>query len=128
MAGYQEMTIVGNLGQDAEQKYLQSGVAVFNFSVAVNQISGSGENRTEKTTWFRVAVWRELGERLVPYLIKGKQVLVVGTLQGRAYLDSRGEPVASLELTANRIQLLGSRDAGDEDTQHDVQNREDIPF
>ncbi len=126
--GYQMTIIEGNLGRDAEQKYLQSGVSVVNFSVAVNEVSGSGETRKETTTWYRVAAWRELGERLAPYLTKGKDVLVEGRVTSRPYLDSSGQPASSLELTANRIQLLGSRDASDEDTQDDAQVIEDVPF
>src|SRR4051794_24087450 len=119
--GYQITIIEGNLGRDAEQKYLQSGVSVVNFSVAVNEVTGSGEARKETTTWYRVAAWHELGERLAPYLTKGKDVLVEGRVTRRPYLDNSGQPASSLELTASRIQLLGSRDASDEDTQEDVQ-------
>lgn len=127
MAGYQEITIVGNLGRDAELRYLQTGVPVLNFSVAVNTVSGSGETRRETTTWFRVAAWRELGERLSPYLTKGKQVLVVGTIATRAYIDNRGELAASLELTADRIQLLCSRDENEAGEQEDPL-ADQIPF
>ncbi len=112
MAGYQQVIIVGNLGRDPEIKYLQSGVPVCNFTVAVNQISGSGENRTEKTVWFRVAAWRELGERCSQYLAKGRQVMVIGTIDARAYKDNSGEAQATLELTARDVRFLGGREDG----------------
>lgn len=110
MAGYQQMIIIGNLGRDPELKYLESGVAVCNFSVAVTSTSGSGEQRQEKTTWFRVAAWRELGERCAQYLAKGRQVMVIGTIDARAYTDNSGQPTASLELTARDVRFLGGRD------------------
>lgn len=110
MAGYQQVIIVGNLGRDPELKYLQNGVAVCNFSVAVSSFSGQGEQRQEKTTWFRVAAWRELGERCNQYLAKGRQVMVVGTVDVRAYTDNSGQPQATLELTARDVRFLGSRE------------------
>ncbi|KXK18626.1 MAG: single-stranded DNA-binding protein [Chloroflexi bacterium OLB15] len=114
MAGYQQVIIVGNLGRDPELKYLQNGVAVCNFSVAVSSFSGQGEQRQEKTTWFRVAAWRELGERCNQYLAKGRQVMVVGTVDVRAYTDNSGQPQATLELTARDVRFLGSREGSGE--------------
>ncbi len=114
MAGYQQVIIVGNLGRDPELKYLQNGVAVCNFSVAVSSFSGQGEQRQEKTTWFRVAAWRELGERCNQYLAKGRQVMVVGTVDVRAYTDNSGQPQATLELTARDVRFLGSREGNGE--------------
>jgi single-strand DNA-binding protein len=65
--------------------------------------------RQEKTIWFRVAAWRELGERCQQYLSKGKQVMVIGTIDARAYTDNAGQPAASLELTARDVRFLGTR-------------------
>lgn len=113
MAGFNQVIIVGNVGRDPEMRYLQSGVPVCNFSVAVNSITGSGETRQEKTTWFRVAAWRQLAETCNTYVRKGMQVMVVGSVETRAYLDQSGQPQATLELTARDVRFLGSRtDAG----------------
>lgn len=135
MAGYQQVIIVGNLGRDPEMRYLQSGVAVCNFTVAVNQITGSAENRSEKTVWFRVAAWRELGERCSQYLAKGRQVMVIGTVDARAYTDNSGQPQATLELTARDVRFLGSREDGGQGGQGDDDygapssgSVDDIPF
>ena len=114
MAGYQQVIIVGNVGRDPELKYLQSGVPVCNFTVAVNSYTGQGEQRQEKTTWFRVAAWRELGETCNKFLTKGKQVMVIGTVDARAYTDGSGQPQATLELTARDVRFLGSREGGGE--------------
>ncbi len=113
MAGWQQVIIVGNVGRAEDLKYLQSGVAVLNFSVAVSSVSGTGDQRQEKTTWFRVAAWRQLAESLAPYITKGKQVMVVGTVDARPYSDNSGQPAASLELTAREIRLLGNRGEGE---------------
>lgn len=138
MAGYQQVIIIGNLGRDPEMRYLQSGVPVCNFTVAVNQVTGNAENRTEKTVWFRVAAWRELGERCSQYLAKGRQVMVIGTVDARAYTDNSGQPQATLELTARDVRFLGSREDGggqagqggydDYATAGGGSNVDDIPF
>lgn len=109
MAGYQSCTIVGNVGRDPEFKYTQSGAAVCDFSVAVTERWGSGENRREKTTWFRVTCWQRLAEIANQYVRKGTQILVVGSVEASAYLDRSGQPASSLEMRANTFQLLGSR-------------------
>ncbi len=133
MAGYNQVIIVGNVGRDPEMRYLQSGVPVCNFSVAVNSVTGSGETRQEKTTWFRVAAWRQLAETCNTYVRKGMQVMVVGTIDTRAYLDQSGQPQATLELTARDVRFLGSRgDAagqqGDYGNYDGGSDMSDIPF
>ncbi|MBK8024097.1 MAG: single-stranded DNA-binding protein [Chloroflexi bacterium] len=112
MAGFQQVIVVGNLGRDPELRYTQAGVPVCSFSVAVTTMSGQGDARQEKTTWFRVSAWRELGERCQQYLAKGRQVMVIGTVETRAYQDNAGQPASSLELTARDVRFLGSREDG----------------
>jgi single-strand DNA-binding protein len=110
MSGYMQLIIVGNVGRDPELKYLQNGVPVCNFSVAVNTVTGRGETRQEKTTWVRVAAWRELAEVCQQYLTKGRQIMVIGTVEARAYTDQGGQAQASLDMTARDVKFLGSRE------------------
>lgn len=124
MSSFQQCIIVGNVGREPELRYLPSGVPVCNFSVAVNEVRGSGDERTETVTWFRVAAWRQLAETCNQYLTKGKQVMVVGTIDASAYLDKGGGPGATLELTARDVRFLGSRDAGGAAGVEDI----DVPF
>ncbi|MDZ4768230.1 MAG: single-stranded DNA-binding protein [Chloroflexota bacterium] len=121
MAGWQQVIIVGNLGRDPEMRYTQGGIPICNFNVAVTTISGGGQGgqqgqqgaeRQEKTVWFRVAAWRELGERCQQFLAKGKQVMVIGTIDVSAYMDKAGQAAAGLELTARDVRFLGSREDG----------------
>ena len=108
---YQEFTIIGNVGRDPELRYTQQGVAVCDFSVAVNKRykTSSGEQR-EETTWVRVTCWRGLAETVGQYLKKGRQVFVTGEASVSAYTDRAGQPAATLELTANTVKFLGGRD------------------
>lgn len=110
MAGYQSITLVGNVGREVNFRYTQSGVPVADFSLAVTTRRGSGENRTEETLWVRVTCWRQLAEVANNYVKKGSSLLVVGTAKVSAYLDKAGQPAATLEVTADTFQLLGRRD------------------
>lgn len=122
-----QLTISGNVGRDAEIRYTSSGVAVVDFSVAVNKVSGSGENRTEKTTWVKVTVWREYGERIQPYIKKGMKILISGEASVSAYIDKSGNAAASLELTANSVEFVSPKQQnGDSDTK--TTNDDEIPF
>lgn len=109
MAGYQQVIIIGNVGRDVRFTYTQAGVPVADFSVAVTRRFGTAENRSERTTWFKVTCWRNLAEIANSYVRKGTQIMVVGTIEVSAYTDKSGNPAATLELTADNFQLLGSR-------------------
>ncbi|MEO8392574.1 MAG: single-stranded DNA-binding protein [Chloroflexota bacterium] len=115
MAGWAQTIIIGNVGRDPEMRYLQSGVGVCSFSVAVTRKwsdKGSNEQK-EKTVWYRVSCWRQLAETVNNYVHKGMQIMVVGELEpARAYLDNAGQPAATLEITAQNVQFLGSRGEG----------------
>ncbi len=108
---YQQITIVGNVGRDPELRYTNSGIAVCDFSVAVNRrTKNSAGEPIDETTWFRVTAWRQLAEVVAQYLKKGRQVMVVGTVKASAYLDKAGQPAATLEITANEVKFLGARE------------------
>lgn len=111
MAGWSQTVIVGNIGRDPEMRYLPSGIPVCSFSVAVTRkwTDKNTNERREKTTWYRVSCWRNLAETANNYVRKGSQIMVVGTVEATAYTDKSGQPAASLELTADTFQLLGSR-------------------
>jgi single-strand DNA-binding protein len=136
MAGYNSMTIVGNVGRDPEMRYTQAGVAVCSFSVAVTQRFGSGETRTEKTQWVRCSAWNKQAETANSIIKKGQQIMVVGSAEVSAYLDKSGQPQASLELRVNVFQLLGKKedngagasDEGDMGGGNAGSNVDEIPF
>lgn len=123
MAAYNQLTIVGNVGKDPAMRYTKDGVPVCDFSVAVNEKRG-GE---ETTLWVRVTCWRQLAEIANQYVRKGAPVMVAGRANVSAYTNKAGQPAASLELTADKLVLLGSRaDTGaPEPSPDDVGN---IPF
>lgn len=106
---YQNITIVGNVGRDGELKYTPAGIALLKFSVGVNKTIGKGDEKRQTTTWFNVTVWRERAEVLADYIKTGMQVLVTGEIGLSPYIGKDGKPNASLELTADDVKLLTSR-------------------
>lgn len=128
---YQQITLIGNLGNDAEMRYTPSGVPVASFNLATSrQWTGQDGQKKDKTTWFRVSVWNKPAEALTEYLTKGKQVMVVGEVEeARVYTDRDGNPRASLEVKAQSIRLLGGRGQhGDATDNVSVQDAESMPF
>ncbi|MBL8145666.1 MAG: single-stranded DNA-binding protein [Anaerolineae bacterium] len=115
MAGYQQCLIIGNVGRDPETRDLPNGDKVTNFSVAVTRKWNDRQTneRREETTWFRVACYRQLADIAMQYVHKGGQVMVAGRISARAYLDNNQQPAVSLDLNADQLQLLGSRDGTD---------------
>jgi single-strand DNA-binding protein len=116
MSSMAKVIIVGNLGRDAEMKYLGSGTPVLEFSVAANERwKDQAGNLQEHTQWFRVSLFGRQAESLKPYLLKGKSVYVDGRLRIREYTDREGQKRFSCDVRADTIQLVGRR----EDSGHD---------
>src|SRR5690606_12253690 len=119
---HQVLTIVGNLGRDPELRYLPSGEAVCNLSVATNRRWNdrqTGEAQ-EEVCWFRVSVWGKQAEAVNEYLSKGRQVLVEGRLRPdpetggpRVYLRQDGTAGASFEVVAQTVRFLVGRNGND---------------
>ncbi|MHB8628170.1 MAG: single-stranded DNA-binding protein [Aggregatilineales bacterium] len=131
MSGYQQLTLVGNAGQDAEIKYLRDGTAVATFNLAVNKFTGQGEQRKQTTTWFRVTVWRDYAETVSQYVKRGMKLLVVGEVDVSPYTDKKtGEARASLEVTARTVTFLDPKPQGatEAETAAEPAGTEDIPF
>jgi single-strand DNA-binding protein len=106
---YQQLTLIGNLGNDPEMRYTPSGVAVTSFSLAVSRSWTSKDGqRQEKTIWFRISAWDKLAETASQYLTKGRQVFVVGELEEpRTFTDRDGNTRVSLDVRALTIKFLG---------------------
>lgn len=128
MAGYQQATIVGYAGGDPSMRYTPQGTPVCDFSVAVTRRFGQGEDRTEKTTWFKVTCWNKLAEIANEYVRKGGQVMIVGEIDVSPWADKQGQPQATLELRASTMQLLSARDENDGRGRGSAGDNDSIPF
>jgi single-strand DNA-binding protein len=110
----------GNLGADAESKYLASGEAIVSFSVGVK--SGFGEKAS--TTWARCAMFGKRGESVAPYLLKGQLVGVSGELSAREWDDKQGQKRTSIEVRVNDLTLLGKRDGAQQEPRQPAPQRQ----
>jgi single-strand DNA-binding protein len=125
---YQQITIVGNVGRDAEMRYTPQGIAVCDFSVATNRTTGKGEARKQTTTWFKVTVWRERAEVAGQWIKKGMKIMVIGEIKASAYMAKDGTPQAVLELTAHDFKFLSRTDnSGEPGDDHRVDVPEEAP-
>lgn len=99
--------IIGNIGRDAELKYLSSGKPVCNFSVAVTETYKKDGEKMQDTMWVKVALWGDYAETMHQYLTKGKLVMVTGKAKPSAYINDAGEAVPVQEIAFAEIELLG---------------------
>lgn len=113
MASVNKVIIIGNLGRDPEVRYLPSGEAVANFSVATTEKwkDKSGESQ-EQTEWHRVSFFGRQAEICGEYLRKGSAVYVEGRLQTRKWTDKDGNERSTTEIRGDRMQMLGGRGGG----------------
>jgi single-strand DNA-binding protein len=108
--GVNKVILVGNLGRDPETKYMPSGGAVTNISIATSKTwkdKDSGEKK-EKTEWHRVVFFNRLAEIAGEYLKKGSQVYIEGELRTREW-ERDGQKHYSTEVVAGEMQMLGGR-------------------
>jgi len=109
--GINKVIVVGNLGADPDTRFMPSGNAVTNISVATSESWNDKETgeRQEKTEWHRVVFFGRLAEIASDYLKKGSQVYVEGKLQTRKWEDKEGNERWTTEIVANQMQMLGER-------------------
>ena len=109
--GINKVILVGNLGQDPETRYMPSGNAVTNISIATSESwkdKQTGEQQ-ERTEWHRVAFFNRLAEIAGEYLKKGSKVYIEGSLRTRKYQAQDGSDRYSTEIIASEMQMLDSR-------------------
>ena len=115
MASLNRAMIIGNCTADPEIRYLTSGDAVTNLSVATNEKwtdKATGEKK-EKAEYHRISIFGKLAEVAKEYLKKGSPVYFEGRIETRKWQDKTGADRYTTEIIADRMQLLGSRPSND---------------
>jgi len=145
---HQRITLVGNLGNDPEMRYLPDGRPVTNFSMATNSKWNNKQTGEpgQETVWWRISVFGPQAEACNQYLNKGRQVLVEGRMRPdpgtgnpRIWTRQDGTPAASYEVTGFNVRFLSGRDDNDAAPQqrgyvekqgqaHEPDEAEGIPF
>lgn len=110
MASVNKCIFIGNLGRDPEIRYMPSGDAMANFSIACTDSfkSKSGEKQ-ERTEWVRIVMFGKQAEIAGQYLKKGSSVYIEGRLQTRKWQNKEGQDQYTTEIVADRMQMLGGR-------------------
>ncbi|MBN1379014.1 MAG: single-stranded DNA-binding protein [Gammaproteobacteria bacterium] len=109
--GINKVILIGHLGADPEVKYMPSGSAVTNLSLATTESwkdKQSGDKQ-ERTEWHRVAMFGRLAEIAGEYLRKGSQVYIEGRIQTDKWQDKDGKDRYTTKIIANDMQMLGGR-------------------
>jgi single-strand DNA-binding protein len=108
MASVNKVILIGNLGRDPELKFTPGGSAVANFTLATNeQWTDKAGAKQERTEWHRIVVWGKQAEICNQYLKKGRQVYIEGSLTSREWNDKDGNKRTTVEVKAQRVQMLG---------------------
>lgn len=112
--GINKVILIGNLGKDPETRYMPSGGAVTNVTVATSESwkdKNTGQQQ-ERTEWHRVVGFNRLGEIMGEYLKKGSKVYIEGSLRTRKWQGQDGQDRYTTEIVASEMQMLDSRGGG----------------
>jgi single-strand DNA-binding protein len=111
--GINKVILVGNLGNDPEVRYAQSGSAITTISVATSESwKDKDGNQQERTEWHRVKAFGRLAEIMGEYLKKGRQVYIEGSLRTEKYTDKNGVEKYATDIIADEMQMLGGMGEG----------------
>lgn len=100
--------LIGRLTKDPELRYTPSGVAVTQFTLAVDRPFTSGESKEREADFINIVTWRQLAETCANYLRKGRLTAIEGRIQVRNYDNAEGKRVYVTEIIADNVRFLES--------------------
>lgn len=107
-----KIMLIGNLGKDPDFNVTPEGTPIAKFSLAVSRnVKNRNGERVKETEWFNVVAWRQLAEICEKYLHKGSKVYIEGRLSQRKYTDKDGNQRTAIEVTANDMEMLDSKES-----------------
>ena len=131
MASFNKVMLMGNLTRDPELRFTANGSAVASFGLAVNRKFKQGDEWVDDVCFVDITVWGKQGENCAEYLSKGRPAFIEGYLKFSTW-ESDGKKRNKLEVVANTVQFLGSRNdtsGGSSIEQAQVPPKEDdVPF
>ena len=108
------VVLTGNLTRDPELRNTQSGTSVCSLRLACNtRRRNAGGDWEDKPNFFDITVWGAQGENCAQYLSKGRPIAVDGRLEWREWQDKEGNKRQAIDIIADSVQFLGSREGGD---------------
>lgn len=137
MASLNKAIIIGHLGKEPDTRYLPSGEAVCNFSVATSEQwkdKATGEKK-ELTEWHRVSAFGKLAEICGKHLTKGSLVYVEGRIQTRKWQDKDGQDRYTTEIKCDGMKMLGGKESVEQKSAQGYKGdgsfddfQDDVPF
>ena len=129
MANFNKVMLMGNLTRDPELRYTPNGASVANFGLATNRKYKVGDELKEEVCYVEITVWGKQGENCAKYLSKGRPAFIEGYLKFSTW-ESDGQKRNKLEVVANLVQFLGSRNdsQGDSSIGQVPVPEDDVPF
>lgn len=109
--GVNKVILVGNLGKDPEVRYMPSGGAVANTTLATSESwkdKQTGETQ-ERTEWHNLTFYGKVAEIAGEYLKKGSQIYVEGSIRTEKWQDKEGKDRYTTKIIVSDMQMLGSR-------------------
>ena len=106
-----KVILVGNVGKDPEVRHLDNNMVVARFSLATHERwTNKDGSRADHTEWHNIVLWRNLAEIAEKYVHKGTLLYIEGRLRTRSYDDKEGVKRFTIEIVADTMNLLGSKD------------------
>lgn len=105
------VVIIGRLVADPELRQTQSGIACCRLRIAVKR--PYVKDSEQDSDFFNVVCWRNTAEFVSRYFIKGKQIAIEGRLQSNSYTDNNGAKHYTVEILANSVEFVGSKESGE---------------
>ena len=131
MASVNRVTILGNCGRDPELRYLPSGKAICNISLATsNKWKGKDGEQHEETQWHRVQFFDKLAEIAGQYITKGSPVYVEGSIKYGKFTNKDGQEQNTVDIVATSLQLLGKSEQAEKPANrpsHDAAKARELP-
>ena len=109
MADINSVVLVGRLVRDAELKYTSGGMAICEFSIAVNNRRKQGDDWIDEPNFFDVTLFGRRGEAIQQYLTKGKTLGVEGQLRQDRWQNQEGQNRSKVSIVAKDVMLIGGR-------------------
>ncbi|MBN1339659.1 MAG: single-stranded DNA-binding protein [Bacteroidales bacterium] len=111
MAGVNKVILIGNLGRDPEVRTLENGVKMARFSLATTETyKDKSGNRTDRTEWHNVVLWRGLAEVAESYLNKGSRIYLEGRIRYRQWEDKDGNKKYATDIEGENLMMLDGKD------------------
>ena len=128
MASLNKVMLIGNLTRDPELKYTQGGSPYAKFGLAINRKFKQQDEWKEDVCFVDVTAWGTMAENCSKYLSKGSPVFIEGRLNFNSWQTDAGEKKSKLEVVANNIQFLGSKQSDVLESADKPLPSDEIPF